>query len=208
MKIGIINGSHRAAQSLKVAKFSSRILTENLGKRPSGETVETTLIDLAGNPLPLWDQDLWTDNDPRWQKAWAPLARELAACDGFVVVSPEWGGMVPPGLKNLLLIAGAEFAHKPAAIVAVSAGTGGAYPVAELRMSGYKNNHICFIPEHVIIRDVANVMNDHEAAVQSPDAYMRQRLEYTLAVLLEYAGALRQVRESGVLKLKEYPYGM
>jgi hypothetical protein len=38
-------------------------------------------------------------------------------------------------------------------IIAVSGGAGGgAYPVAELRMSSYKNSRICYLPEHLIVR--------------------------------------------------------
>ncbi len=37
------------------------------------------------------------------QKIWEPYAKRLQAADGFVVVSPEWHGMVPAGLKNFFL---------------------------------------------------------------------------------------------------------
>ena len=72
-----------------------------------------------------------------------------------MVIAPEWHGQVPAGLKNFFLICGrAEVGHKPALITTVSSGDGGAYPVAELRMSSYKNNRICYIPEQLIIRNV------------------------------------------------------
>ena len=45
-----------------------------------------------------------------------------------------------------------EFAHKPGLIVSISSGNGGAYPISELRSSSYKNSHILWIPENIIIR--------------------------------------------------------
>ena len=53
-----------------------------------------------------------------------------------------------------------QLGHKPALIVTVSSADGGAYPVAELRMSSYKNNRICYLPEHVILRNVERILND------------------------------------------------
>ena len=39
-------------------------------------------------------------------------------------------------------------------IVSISSGNGGAYPISELRSSSYKNSHILWIPENIIIRNV------------------------------------------------------
>ncbi len=70
-------------------------------------------------------------------------------------VSARMRSSVPAGLKNFfLMFSRFELGHKPAMIVAVSSGDGGAYPVAELRMSSYKNNRICYIPEQLNLRNV------------------------------------------------------
>ncbi len=204
MKITIVSGSHRPqAQSLKVARFVERTLRER------GLCDETWLFSLSGNPLPLWDQGIW-DGDPAWQARLAPLSEQLASSDGFVVVSPEWHGMVPAGLKNFFLLwTKGELAHKPALIVTVSSGMGGAYPVAELRMSGYKNNRLCYIPEHVIVRDVENVLNDDPADNDTEaDGYLRGRIAWALGILREYALALARVRASGAADTSEYRFGM
>jgi hypothetical protein len=94
-------------------------------------------------------------------------------------------------------------------IVTVSSADGGAYPVAELRMSSYKNNRICYIPEHVIVRNVERVLND-DAAQNNPDAdsYFRERIRYALGILVEYARALVQVRASGATELGKFKNGM
>ncbi|MFN3786102.1 MAG: NADPH-dependent FMN reductase, partial [Thiothrix sp.] len=174
MKIMLISGSHRAhSQSEKVAQVIAQSLLTH------GHASETEVFSLAGNPLPLWDEGLWSGEE-KWQTLLAPLSAKLAASDGFVIVTPEWHGQVPAGLKNFFLLWGnGELAHKPALIVGVSSSDGGAYPVAELRMSSYKNNRICYLPEHLIVRHVESVLNA-DASNNNPDAdrYFRERIIY------------------------------
>jgi NAD(P)H-dependent FMN reductase len=205
MQIGIICGSHRPnSQSGKVARYIEQALLAQ------GVCDKTWLYDLAENPLPLWDEGVWSGED-RWQQLLAPLSAELKACDAFVVVSPEWHGMAPAGLKNFFLMwtAGGELAHKPALIVTVSTGTGGSYPIAELRMSSYKNSRICYLPEHLIIRHAASVFNkDPQQNDADSQQYLEQRLAYCLGMLGEYGSALAGVRASGTTSLEQYPTGM
>jgi NAD(P)H-dependent FMN reductase len=205
MKIGIISGSHREdSQSGKVARYISARLGETAWCEAQWQ------YSLGGNPLPFWDEGIFS-GDPEWQARLAPLSEALHSCDGFVVITPEWHGMVPAGLKNFFLLwtAGGELAHKPALIVSVSASQNGAYPVAELRMSSYKNNRICYLPEHLIVRKVGSVFNDdpteneadlHEAA--------DQRLGYCLQILGAYTEAFRGIRASGKVSLQAFPNGM
>ena len=205
MKIGIICGSHRQdSQSGKVARYIEKaLLTHDLCDA-------TWLYDLGGNPLPLWDEGIWS-GDEQWQQTLAPLSEELKSCDGFVVIAPEWHGMAPAGLKNFFLMwtAGGELAHKPALIVSVSTSDGGSFPIAELRMSSYKNSRICYLPEHLIIRKVDTVFND-DPQQNNPGAqeYFEDRLTYCLEMLREYALAFRQIRGSGKTSLETYTSGM
>jgi len=203
MKITIINGSHRKnSQSAKVAAFLQHLL---LDKKLADNVYR---FDLTGNPLPLWDESIW-EKDPEWDKLLSPISLELASSDGFVVIAPEWHGMVPSGLKNFFLMwSKGELSHKPALIVSVSSGRGGSYPVAELRMSSYKNNRICYIPEHLIIRDVENILNDPGENDEHSDNYYRNRAEFCLKILHEYAKALKLVRESGVTYEPAFKNGM
>lgn len=204
MKISIISGSHRdEAQSLKVARFVEQTLIDKT------DCDETWLFSLSSNPLPLWDESIW-DGDESWKARLAPISEELASSDGFVVISPEWHGQVPAGLKNFFLMWGkGELAHKPAMIVGVSSGDGGAYPVAELRMSSYKNNRICYIPEHVIVRNVESVLNQNpDDNNASADEYFRSRFEWSLNILTAYAKALKPLRDSGVAATDVFRNGM
>lgn len=203
MKITVICGSHRPqAQSLKVARYIRSVLEDGISEA-------SALVSLADNPLPLWDQGVW-DKDPKWSPLLDPVRAELVSSDAFVVVSPEWHGQVPAGLKNFFLLFGRnELGHKPALIVTVSAGDGGAYPVAELRMSSYKNSRVCYIPEHVIVRHVERVLND-DPAQNDPgaDEYFRARLRWALGILKQYGLALRQVRASGATDTDQFKNGM
>ena len=204
MKIAIISGSHRLnSQSEKVSRFIEKTLSAK------EQCSETWLYNLADNPLPLWEEGIW-DKDPAWESRLNPLRDELQSCDGLVIVAPEWHGTVPAGLKNFLLMVNRfDVGHKPAMIVTVSNGDGGAYPVAELRMSSYKNNRICYIPEHVIVRNVESVLNDDPADNnESADGYFRERIGWTLDVLLAYAVALKPVRESGITLNAKFGNGM
>ncbi len=203
MKISIISGSHRKnSQSLKVAGYIQSVLEK-------GICGENWLFSLEGNPLPLWDEGVW-EGDPAWKELLDPIKQQLSQSDAFVIISPEWHGQVPAGLKNFFLLFGQpELGHKPALIVTVSAGAGGTYPVAELRMSSYKNSRLCYIPEHVIIRDVEKVLNENNAEndIRS-DTYLRERIQWSLKILKEYALALNQVRESGVCDTDKFKNGM
>jgi NAD(P)H-dependent FMN reductase len=204
MKIMLISGSHRHhSQSEKVARYVAQSLLDN------GQATETEVFSLAGNPLPLWDEGIW-NGDAGWKALLNPLSEKLAASDGFVIVSPEWHGQVPAGLKNFFLLWGAgELAHKPALIIGVSSVDGGAYPVAELRMSSYKNNRICYLPEHLIVRNVESVLNE-DSSKNNPDTdrYFRERIVYAGGILGAYAAALKSVRDSGVTQTDVFRNGM
>jgi NAD(P)H-dependent FMN reductase len=202
MKLGLIIGSHRPqSQSAKVADRAIEFLREI---HPETQIFR---LELAKAGIPMWDEGVW-DGDLEWKKIWDPIAAQLQSCDGFVVVSPEYSGMVPAALKNFFLLAGKEeVGHKPGLIVAVSSGRGGAYPVVELRMSSYKNTRINWIPEHMIVRNCENVLN-HREGHSEDDKFARVRLTYCLKVLCEYAKALKQVRSSGVLDYTNHPNGL
>ena len=202
MHIAIIVGSHRKdSQSSRVGAY----IAKDLSRIDSSVTVDT--IDLAGNPLPLWDESVW-QGDSELAAQWKPFRDRMRRADGFVIISPEWAGMVPPGLKNLLLFAGPkEVGHKPALIVAVSAARGGSYPVNELRTSGYKNSRLVYIPEHVLVQDVADVLAG-ETPASDRDAWLRRRIEFADRLLIEYAKALAPIRTSGLTEHADFPYGM
>lgn len=202
MQIAIIVGSHRKdSQSAKVARFLASQLT-SLGDH------SCWICDLGKDPLPLWDEDIGSDA-PQWSGLKA-LTKEIDAADAFIMIAPEWHGMVPAALKNFFLVCGgASFAHKPALPVGVSVGPGGTYPINELRTSSYKNNRLCYLPEHLIVRNCMVVMNKEESENDEGEhSYISERSLYCMKQLIAYADALTQVRASGTADLTPYPNGM
>ncbi|MGB2199258.1 MAG: NADPH-dependent FMN reductase [Luminiphilus sp.] len=202
MQIAIIVGSHRKdSQSAKVARFLASQLT-SLGDH------SCWICDLGKDPLPLWDEDIGSDA-PQWSGLKA-LTKKIDAADAFIMIAPEWHGMVPAALKNFFLVCGgASFAHKPALPVGVSVGPGGTYPINELRTSSYKNNRLCYLPEHLIVRNCMVVMNKEESENDEGEhSYISERSLYCMKQLIAYADALAQVRASGAADLTPYPNGM
>ncbi len=181
----IVAGSSRnSSQSGKVARFLQQRLIQ------MEQTTEDTssLIDLGLAPLPLWPSE---ERGP-----WGLYAQQLKAADALIIIAPEWNGMACPAIKNFFIYASkAELAHKPGLLVGVSAAVGGAYPISELRSSSYKNCRLCYIPEHLIIRHVEQVLNSPEAANQD-EQRLHARIDYELDILVKYSAALKPVRES------------
>jgi NAD(P)H-dependent FMN reductase len=193
VKITIISASTRAGSaSLRVAEY--------IQAQYAAQQIEANILDLNTSRLPLYDD---SESGP-WQEVWRPMSEQLAAADGYVFVSPEWNGTTGPGLINLMLYAGTELAHKPVMLVGVSSGRGGTYPLADMRLMGYKNRHYVIIPENAIVQHVEETLVDG----QMTDGWVRDRLQYGTTVLVEYAKALAQVRQSGVLDLVKFKNGV
>jgi azobenzene reductase len=197
-KIAILSGSHRdTGNSHRVAKLVSNVLTR--------KGHESTIVNIQN--LPLWDEGLW-GKEPLAEKwvLWQPISQQLQECDGLVVITPEYAGMASPLITNFLLMASPqEVGHKPGLLIAVSASRGGAYPIAQLRSFSSKNNYICWIPDHLIVRDVDDFLNEINSGKEN---YTSQKLDYALTILVQYAAALVQVRNSGELDYQRFPYGM
>lgn len=199
LNLTVVSGSHRNnSESERIGA----IITSKL--KAFGTNAK--LLTLAGNPIPLWDQEELKNQESDLSLSWNSWKSDLSTSEGFVIITPEWGGMVPPGLKNLFLLSSQlELGHKPALLVSVSASINGAYPIAELRSSSYKNNKICYLPEQIIIRSAAEFLKGSEDLHNSK---LEQRLDHSLHFLIEYAKAFRLIRESEVYRSGEYPFGM
>lgn len=197
-KIGIIVGSIRAkSQSKRVSKIIADLLQQK-------EEVTVEIFCLKSLNIPLWSEDKW-DKDSIMSANWLPISKNLKSCDGFVVITPEWAGMVPPHLKNFLLMCDkGELAYKSSLIVSISSGMGGAYPIAELRMSGYKNNYIWWLPEHLLYRNVESLFTKEVDEVSDS---LITRTKHSLNLLLESVKALKPVKEK-CQNLSKFPYGM
>ena len=201
MKITIVSGSHRGGNSIRISHY----IRDRLSNFKQCNLTE--IINLGDSTIPLWNEAAW-DKESALSQLWQNTADILASSDGIVIVVPEWSGMVPAALKNFFLYcSGRELGHKPGLICSVSGGAGGSYPVAELRMSSYKNNQLCYLPLHVIIKSASTFPDD--PSKKEVNEALKERLDHSLAMLLNYSKALKALREEASPDfLHRYPYGM
>ena len=199
MKISIISSSHRInSESKKISDFLEINLL-NLNN-----SLDIFSLDLADSLLPLWSPDK-KNSEGVWGETWDQISKNLESSDGFILVVPEYGGMATPAAKNIFLLCGnGEFAHKPGLIVSISSGNGGAYPIAELRSSSYKNTHIMWIPENIIIRNVEE-FNPGAHSKNIPE-WLDGRIDYVLRLFLAYASNMKPLRK--LVNRKDFGNGM
>ena len=199
MKISIISSSHRVnSQSKRI----SSLLNDNLLNINSN--LDIFSLDLGELKLPLWSSEK-KNGVGVWGETWNSISANLDSSDGFILVVPEYGGMATPAAKNIFLLCGnGEFAHKPGLIVSISSGNGGAYPISELRSSSYKNTHLMWIPENIIIRNVEE-FNPVSHGKNIPD-WLDERIDYVLNLLLAYASNMKPLRT--IINRKDFGNGM
>jgi len=205
INLTILSGSHRkTSESGKVAHYFENVIKST---SPFNSQFNSSLLDLAHSNLPFYDDVRAEDDEKNFKDLWTPIASKLENSDAFIIISPEWNGMAPAYLKNLFLLANREFYHKPALLVTVSAGLGGHYPIAELRMSSYKNSRLLYLPEHLIIR---NVCDFNENPNDDKFTEVRERFINDLHMLYMYSRRLQGLGKE-VLQLpytETYPNGM
>jgi len=196
----IIIWSHRKqSQSTKVGIYIKHVLEEQ------PQTTQVDIIDLRDNPLPLRDED------GKYDTIREPMKKMCEQSDGFIIITPERNGMATPAIKNFFIYAKPEqFANKPGLLIWVSAGRGGSYPIAELRMSSYKNSQICYIPQHILVQWVNDVLNDNtlNGNTEKHDAIIKKRIQHSCKLLEQYTIALQSVRNSNTLDLEQFRNGM
>jgi len=206
MNLLIISASQRyESQSEKVAQYLSQ----------AGNNFDNVNhIELCKQQLPMWDGEQSSKEDQK--SDWLAISSQLQTADALILITPEWGGTASPLLKNLLMMAEAtEIGHKPVLLVSVVNGISGAYPIAELRMNAFSNNKLVAIPDHLIIRNVEEILNSHAIEtkqITARDKSIRHRIGYSLHTLHHYSQALKSLRENLQRNAYEnehlYPYGM
>ena len=194
----IISCSHRSnSNSLRISKI--------IEQRVHMLNSQCQLVDLAQLQLPMWHEELWqTESDSA--KIVAPFQQAVTEADALVWVVPEYAGMATPIAKNAMLMLDAKMVgHKPALLVSVSAGPAGSYPIAELRLSSFKNNRLLWIPDHLIIRYADQFKEPFEEPLHQQAS---KRLSYGLKLLHEYSVAMKIVRQSGILAEQPFANGL
>ncbi len=206
MKLLIISASQRSpSQSGKVANYIAET---------NQYFTDIEHVELCQQQLPMWDGEmaskLASNSD------WLTINAQLIAADALILVTPEWGGTASPLLKNLLMMADAcDTGHKPVLLVSVVNGISGAYSIAELRMNAFSNNKLVAIPDHLIIRNVEEILNDYNKQTNNitrRDQSIRHRIGYSLHTLKHYSQAMKSLRRTLQQNVYHnehlYPYGM
>ena len=201
MNLVIINGSHRTKSNSRKVSDRLKQIADKVGFKSA------SIVDLHEELPVLWNEDFW-DSESEQFKERNKLTPRLENADAFVLVSPEYGGMASPIIKNFLLSCSTkETGHKPAVLVGVSAGEGGTYPISEIRSFAFKNSFLCFIPANIIVKNSNDVFND-DLNTSDSEQRLLDYSEYAINILLSYASALTEVRSSGGIDFEKYPYGV
>ena len=196
MKICVISGSSRQdSQGRRVSSALCELVKEH------GH--EAVVVDLFENNVTSVLNDVWANADGQGDNV-NKISETVSSSDGFIVLSPEYAGMASAAIKAMFTVV-SGFEHKPAMIVTVSASKGGSYPVAELRMSSYKNSKILYIPDHLIVRNVETAFTGDGTEY---DTYITKRAKFTINILLKYAEALKTINEDSDMYNEEYAFGM
>lgn len=184
LKTAVIYGSVRSQrQGIKAARFLVNKLNE-LGH-------DVTLIDPMEFPLPLLDLRFSEYEDGTAPAAMQRVAEILDAADGFVVVSGEYNGGMPPALKNLLDHYLPQYRRKPSAIATYSAGSfAGSKVQISLRLT-LSQLGAAPIPATMSIPQVQNAFADDGSALD--EAYLG-RADKFLEEYEWYANALKAAR--------------
>jgi NAD(P)H-dependent FMN reductase len=145
--------------------------------------------------IPQWNEGYWS-NTQQWQDALRHLYTQLDQAQGFVFIIPEYNGAASAAYAQFNLVIGNNQIYKPVLLVGVSNARGGAYPITQARAYGSKNNKLNFIPEHIIVRNCEELLNDHEAKPEytGDDQYIKDRITYALNFLDLYAIAAVKIR--------------
>ncbi|MCJ8300231.1 MAG: NAD(P)H-dependent oxidoreductase [Pseudomonadales bacterium] len=209
MIILLVSSSQREnSKSIQVAKYLHTYILHHM------ESVDTSILDLSLYPSLLDHYGTCRADSALLAKNKDQVLSQLYACDAVVFIAPEWGGMLPPALVNLLLLtangsaSGLPLGHKPAFAIGISASAGGSNPISLLKGYAAKNSHLTWLPLHAIIQNVGDFL-EHEWAPNLDNRFsqVQSRLLVGLKSLAIYSSRLAAVREELVTLSKVHPFG-
>ncbi|MEX3564863.1 NADPH-dependent FMN reductase [Micrococcus endophyticus] len=121
MRLGIVIGSVREGRfGAQIGAWVEEVAS---GLDTGGRDVEWDVLDVAAFDLPIMTDEGWAQDEDgpaevhRWRDA-------VAACDGFVFISPEYNRNIPGAFKNAFDLLSAQWKDKALALVAYG-GLGG-----------------------------------------------------------------------------------
>jgi NAD(P)H-dependent FMN reductase len=191
IKLGIIIGSSRPNRRAPIA---ARWVAEAAGRHAAivSEEASVQTIDLADHSLPLLDEpslpiraDYRQPHTQRWAAA-------IDACDGFIIVTPEYNHSFPAALKNAIDFLFREWNDKAAGFVGYG-GLGAARAVEQLRpvLAEVK---VATVRTQVVLSKYTDLALLTDPDAWSPSAEQQTALATMISEILEWSTALQTVR--------------
>jgi NAD(P)H-dependent FMN reductase len=191
LRVAIVTGSTRPGRrATLVAEWVRDRAGAYLGNR-----ADIAVIDLADLELPLLDEAapaaIGAYRHPH-TKRWAHL---VGSFDGFVFVTPEYNHSMPAALKNAIDFLFAEWNDKAAGFVSYGL-TGGTRAVEHLRLTLAEVKVACVRSQVVLgLFTDFDIPDMSEPGTLAPAGHHEPVLERMLDELVDWAGALRPLRE-------------
>ena len=209
MNILLVSSSQRDnSKSLEVSKYIQANLLNEM------EGIKSSILNLSQYPFLLDHYGTGRDDLISLNNNKEEVLGRLYACDAVIFIVPEWGGMVPPALVNLLLLSangsanGLPLGHKPAFAIGISASGGGSNPISLLKGYAAKNSHLTWLPLHAIIQNVDDFLKQAWApTLDNRYSQVQSRLQVGLKSLTIYANQLACVRDELVKLSQKHPFG-
>jgi len=209
LNILLVSSSQRDnSKSFDVAKYLQTNILNGM------EGIKSSILDLSLYPFLLDNYGTGRDDFILLANNKDEVLRRLYACDAVIFIVPEWGGMIPPALVNLLLLSangsanGLPLGHKPAFAIGVSASSGGSNPISLLKGYAAKNSHLTWLPLHAIIQNVGDFLDQMwDPTLDNRYSQVQSRLLVGIKSLTIYSSQLASVRDELVVLSKEHPFG-
>ncbi|TPH12880.1 NAD(P)H-dependent oxidoreductase [Litorilituus lipolyticus] len=209
MKVLLISASQRPnSNSAAISQLIQKIPVLNT------DDVETDILDLSLWPELLEHYGILNNENSALLSKKQQVLEKLYQCDAVVFIVPEWGGMIPPALVNLLLLTangsagGLPLGHKPAFAIGISASGGGSNPISLLKAYAAKNSHLVWLPLHAIVQNVDDFLTQSwQPEAEGRYTNVQSRIDVGITSLLVYAKQLKEVREQLVQLSVKHPFG-
>ena len=161
-KVGLIVGSLRkGAYTRRLADAARELAPSSL-----------ELVDIGIGDLPLYNQDLETDNPPA---AWSTFRAAVGATAGVLFVTPEYNRGMPGSLKNAIDVGSRPWGHsvwsgRPTAVISMTPGPLGAMSAhQQLRLTMSVLNSPT-LPGPEVYLHTADSLFDEAGKLKSADA--------------------------------------
>lgn len=180
MRVAILTGSVRPErQSHKVAYYLKKQLQER--------NIETDLIDMRYNPLPIFGSESYTDRQSDYETTISNLSERLQNVDAIIIVSPEYHGSFSGVLKNALDYFWDEFSKKPIGVAAASSGKMGGINASSQLQHVILSLGAYPVPLKLLVPEIDGALNEeyepqNERLRKSAQKFLDEFLWFTEAV--------------------------